>query len=145
TGAMTPGPISSRTIGSLEWNSMKVGVADAPLPESNEHVWTTPRKVDGAANLTTLNESGKPESEKFLFYRGVGKIDAPVVATQAGGAGGKISLSARAESVGDDEHVAIDKLWVMRIDASGTCIGAPVPALASPDARVTVPVALEQQ
>src|SRR5205823_6448129 len=57
TGVMTPGGISNRTIGTLEWNSVKVGEADAPLPEANEHVWTSPRKVEGAASLTTLNES----------------------------------------------------------------------------------------
>ena len=56
--------------GSLVWSGVQVGKAGT-IPETTDAVWLAPRKVN-AAPLTVGDES-----EKFLFYRGVGDVKAP--------------------------------------------------------------------
>lgn len=63
--------LTEQTTGKLAWSGLTVGGSD-PGPQSTSHVWTTPREVS-AANVRAT--SG--ESEKFLFYRGVGHVNAP--------------------------------------------------------------------
>lgn len=62
----TIGHITPNTVGTLEWTGLKIG-GDAPGPKTDARVWLAPRNV-AADGVTT--PSG--ESEKFLFYRGVG-------------------------------------------------------------------------
>jgi len=66
------GHLRSDTVGRLKWPALTVG-SDANGPTTTAHVWTSPRAVD-AASVTTTDR----ESEKFLFYRGVAHIDAPL-------------------------------------------------------------------
>lgn len=66
------GHLHSDTVGALSWPALAVGT-DAKGPDTTEHVWTLPRAVEAASVTTTNNES-----EKFLFYRGVAHIDAPL-------------------------------------------------------------------
>ena len=56
--------------GSLIWSGVQVGKAGT-IPETTDSVWLAPRKVN-AAPLTVGDES-----ERFLFYRGVGDVKAP--------------------------------------------------------------------
>src|SRR5438067_13860199 len=65
-------PITDQTLGRLTWTGLTVG-GDQPGPETTAHVWTAPR---GAPAANVRAASG--EAEKFLFYRGVGHLDAPV-------------------------------------------------------------------
>ncbi|TAL28583.1 MAG: hypothetical protein EPN97_14535 [Alphaproteobacteria bacterium] len=61
--------ITADTAGALSWKGLDVGGAKKG-PETTEHVWLAPRAVQ-ASPVTTA----KGESEKYLFYRGVGKLD----------------------------------------------------------------------
>ncbi|MEZ0225032.1 MAG: hypothetical protein ACAH83_10795 [Alphaproteobacteria bacterium] len=61
--------ITADTVGTLSWKGLEVGGKKAG-PETTEHVWLAPRAVH-ASPVTTA----KGESEKYLFYRGVGKLD----------------------------------------------------------------------
>lgn len=56
---------------SLHWVGVRVGAA-GPMPETTDHVWLAPRQVDAAP--VTVGE----ESERFLFYRGVGDLESPL-------------------------------------------------------------------
>lgn len=64
--------ITPETLGALSWKGLEIGGVK-PGPETAEQVWLAPRAVD-AASVTTV----KGESEKYLFYRGVGRLDASV-------------------------------------------------------------------
>jgi hypothetical protein len=64
--------VTSQTLGQLKWTGLSVG-AKARGPQTDSHVWLAPRKVE-AADVTASNG----ESERYLFYRGVGAIDSPV-------------------------------------------------------------------
>jgi len=71
-------PISDKTVGSLTWTNIKLG-GEAHGPKTDSHVWLAPRNVD-AANVTA--SSG--ESERYLFYRGVGHLDSPLRVVRSG-------------------------------------------------------------
>jgi hypothetical protein len=61
--------LTADTSGTLSWKGLQIGGAKKG-PETTEHVWTAPRAVR-ASPVTTA----KGESEKYLFYRGVGRLD----------------------------------------------------------------------
>jgi hypothetical protein len=65
-------PINSETIGKLAWNGLHIG-GNQSGPATDSHVWTTPRTA-----LSASVRASNGEVEQFLFYRGVGHIDAPI-------------------------------------------------------------------
>ena len=67
-GALTP-----QTVGTLSWNDLTVGVTDTEGPQTSSHVWLAPRAVNAA-----MVRSRSGESEKYLFYRGVGNLGTPL-------------------------------------------------------------------
>jgi len=77
SGTFAFGPITRDTVGELCWNGLRIG-GSAAGRQATEHVWLAPRRV-AAASVTTA--SG--ESERFLFYRGVGHADAPLRVSSA--------------------------------------------------------------
>ncbi len=109
------GRITPHTIGRLTWHGLTVGTS-TPGPKTDAHVWSAPRIVN-ASNVTTGGD--KPESEKYLFYRGVGNLSAPLeVATDA--AKDQIELRGRFEEVlGRSEHLSVGPLWLVQIQSDG--------------------------
>lgn len=71
-GVFDFGQLTPDTVGSLTWTDLAVG-GRAEGPQTDEHVWLAPRQVD-SAGITTQ----EGESEKYLFYRGVGCQKAPL-------------------------------------------------------------------
>ena len=71
-GTFRFGELGRETLGTLAWNGLTLGGAP-DLPETDYNVWLAPRKTQGAAVQTVDGEA-----ERYLFYRGVGKIDAPL-------------------------------------------------------------------
>jgi hypothetical protein len=59
-------------IGRVTWRGLRVGTENA-WPETEEHVWVTPRRVKALGVTTALGES-----ERYLFYRGVGRVPSPL-------------------------------------------------------------------
>jgi hypothetical protein len=68
----TSNPIGADSVSSLAWKKVQFPI-DVSIPNTESHVWVAPRKVQ-AAFISTASEG-----EKFLFYRGVGHLDAPLV------------------------------------------------------------------
>lgn len=74
-----PGALNRSTNGSLRWTGLRLTAnGTANLPQTTERVWLAPRDVPSA---TIINRDAR-EAEKYLFYRGVGSIDAPIVVRQ---------------------------------------------------------------
>ncbi|HZZ27612.1 MAG TPA: hypothetical protein VFE46_06350 [Pirellulales bacterium] len=105
--------LDHNTISNLEWNHLQVGT-QGDGPETTEPVWLAPRNV-AAANVTT--PAG--ESERYLFYRGVGNIDSPLsVSTVA--AQNTLTLQPRfAELLEAARAPVIRWLWLVKIDDHG--------------------------
>jgi hypothetical protein len=109
------GELTRDTVSSLSWETLHVGTRESG-PETTEHVWLAPRKV-GAANLTA--ESG--ESERYLFYRGVGRIRAPLKATLDRKAG-QVTLSANFDEVLSSRQTAhVPPMWLVQVRHDGRC------------------------
>jgi len=65
--------------GSLQWRGLHlISHPSAALPETSEHVWLAPRKVKSTVVATD------DEREKYLFYRGVGNRESPLVVRKSG-------------------------------------------------------------
>ncbi|MFZ4681859.1 MAG: hypothetical protein ACOYMS_05120 [Terrimicrobiaceae bacterium] len=107
--AITPGLENGRllpdTRGKLEWKGLRVG-GDAAGPKTDSPVWLAPREVD-AASVTAA--SG--ETERYLFYRGVANLAAPLRMVRNG-------QSLRAERT-DDKIPAPKKAWLVEVRPGG--------------------------
>ena len=109
------GELTRDTISSLLWNRLQVGTQDVG-PPTDQHVWLAPRKV-AAANVSTLDG----ESERYLFYRGVGRIRNPLRAT-LDRKSGEIALHANFDEVRSSRQTArIPTLWLVQVRADGRC------------------------
>ncbi|RIK75421.1 MAG: hypothetical protein DCC68_21210 [Planctomycetota bacterium] len=130
------GNLTPQTVGSLAWSDLKVGT-DAAGPETNEHVWLAPRKVDAAGVTTPAGES-----EKYLFYRGVGNLRAPLRVVRARDRHKdveKYTLYGNFEGVAAREKpLKIDRLWLADIRKDGTKYRSydPIEATGDPFAKV---------
>jgi hypothetical protein len=84
-----PGAITPGTIGSLQWNDLLVeGKMNGPRTDSR--VWLAPREVQAASVTTTGKEK---ETERYLFYRGVGQINPPLKVTRSAADPNRLELT----------------------------------------------------
>ena len=107
--------ISNDTLGTLTWHNVQIGT-DGTGPKTDAHVWLAPRNV-AAANVTANNG----ESERYLFYRGVGHIDAPIIATRDGS---QLTFQLRSST-----SLPIERLWLAKFDSDGICHAVILPKL----------------
>ncbi len=108
------GPIDASTIGRLTWTNLQVGAA-GQIPETEEAVWLTPRNVHASRVRTSNNES-----EKYLFYRGVGNIASPLsVASDQNRQ--ELTLKANiGDVVPSGDLPSIHHLWLVDIRSEGS-------------------------
>lgn len=117
--AQPVGTLDSSTTGQLEWANLKIG-GEAPGPATTNHAWISPRAVR-ADSLTT--PSG--ETERFLFYRGVGHVNAPIRVVRTDNQLRLFSqLGAR-----EIPRLRVRKLWLAEFRPDGACAFRVLPAL----------------
>ena len=97
------------------------------LPATTEHVWLAPRAV----HSSVVTEGRRQEAEKYLFYRGVGHVDAPLVVREQAG---RLHISPRLSS-----FRPFPELWVVRVQADGQVRYTHMPAGAQGAERVEIP------
>jgi hypothetical protein len=115
------GPITADTRGSLAWHGLEVG-SEKPGPQTEAHVWTAPRQVH-AAGVT----SSGGESEKYLFYRGVGRIDSPLrVVTDL--ATNTLYLRSQAGELAA-KPLAVPAAWLVHVKGDGKAAWRSLPAV----------------
>lgn len=102
----------SNTVGHLEWNDLQIG-GDWPLVDTSAHVWTSPRDVRAA-----LVHAVGGESEKFLFYRGVGHLDAPLKILRDDDTD-ELLFHSQLEGLHVDGALKIPSLWLVDIQPDG--------------------------
>ena len=123
TGAFRPGHLTDDTVGSLEWNDIQIG-GDWPLTNTAAHVWTSPRAVQSA-----LVQATNGESEKFLFYRGVAHLDAPLKIVRDRNTG-ELLFQSQLEDLEVKEPLALRFLWLVDIQPAGRIAFRPLPPIA---------------
>lgn len=99
--------IGQRMTGTLTWKSL-LTTSGATLPETKEHVWLAPRDVK-ASDITVGSES-----ERYVFYRGVGQVEAPLQVIRSGES---ISIYERNVEPGTKWGV----MWLAEFRADGAC------------------------
>lgn len=105
--------LSEKTRNTLSWTGLTVG-ATAAHPQTDSHVWLAPRQVE-AADVTAANGQG----ERYLFYRGVGALNAPLKVVRDGKtlrAGWQLDPALQTAP-----DMRIDQLWYVDIRADGQC------------------------
>jgi hypothetical protein len=112
-------PIDEKTVGTLSWDNLQIGTPAAG-PKTDAHVWLAPRQVN-AADVT----AGNGESERYLFYRGVGHINPPLVVTQEDATAqspGSLVINLRPDqNLGTETTFRIPNLWLAQFDDDGSC------------------------
>jgi hypothetical protein len=114
--------LRSETQGKLIWDNLKIG-GQWPVTNTSEHVWTAPRQVQAATVQTS-----KGESEKFLFYRGVGHIDAPL-RISAARYSPELLIRSQLGQLPAGAPLVIPSLWLVQIQKSGQVAFRTLPAL----------------
>jgi hypothetical protein len=106
------GPLHSDTESKLEWNGLQIG-GQWRVTNTTAHVWTSPRAVQSASVLTTNNET-----EKFLFYRGVAHIDAPLRVSLYRNSG-ELLFRSQPGDLPMNKPLTLRSLWLVDIRADG--------------------------
>ncbi len=75
-GTFDFGPLDKTTVGSLTWHKYRVGHHGTGFTTTESAVWNLPRQVQSAGVTASSGES-----EKYLFYRGVGNFLSPLWVT----------------------------------------------------------------
>jgi hypothetical protein len=91
--------------------------ASGTLQKTDWPVWLTPRAVN-SADVTT----DKGESERFLFYRGVGHVDSPLRVSRDD-SGQSLTITANFPSLesGQANQIEVKSLWLVEIRADKSC------------------------
>ena len=122
-----PGALDRLSESSLQWKALSLAANMERLPSTKEQVWLAPRAVHSAV----VTEGRKQEAEKYLFYRGVGHIDAPLVVREKAG---QLDISPRLAS-----FRPFPELWVVRVQPDGRVRYRHIPAGGQSGVRITIP------
>ena len=104
--------LDANTTGTLDWDNLQIG-GTWPLTNTTEHVWIAPRLVRAAKVRNSVGES-----ERFLFYRGVGHMDAPLRISRDFAAG-ELLIHSQLENLPADRSLQIPCLWLVDINSEG--------------------------
>ena len=123
TGFLRRESLTEETSGTLAWNNLKIGV-EAKGPDTTERVWTAPRAVD-AASLSTTNG----ESEKFLFYRGVGHLACPLQVRRTADSTLLEGYCQVGGALSNCLPLSVSQLWLASFRADGACAFRVLPSV----------------
>ncbi|MBA3700438.1 MAG: hypothetical protein H0W78_16450 [Planctomycetes bacterium] len=101
--------LNAKTTSTLTWRGIRAGGALA-APATDSPIWLAPRAVD-AANLAVGDEQ-----ERYLFYRGLAHLDAPLVARRSAD-GQSLRVTPR---LGDLDPSTVPQLWLADLRGDGT-------------------------
>lgn len=115
--------MTAATASTLEWKGLLVGSRHDGPPTASP-VWLAPRQVTSARVATP-----EGERERYLFYRGLGHLDAPLIARRSAD-GGELEVAARPDALGAGTTLAaIPRLWLADLRGDGTAAMRSVPAM----------------
>ena len=101
--------LDPESIGTLRWEGLQVGT-EGRFPDTADPVWLSPRATR-SAGITAANG----ESEKFLFYRGVGNFSGPLTVSLLRDTG---QLEVRSNSDRPEER-RIPASWLVHVAENG--------------------------
>jgi hypothetical protein len=114
-GARQFGPISETTTGRLAWKNLKLGV-EGDGPQTDSPVWLAPRRVPAA-----MVETEGGERERFLFYRGLGRVESPVAVSREESGERLVVTENFPSGDGRLRHEIVPQMWLVDIRRDNTC------------------------
>jgi hypothetical protein len=110
------GRIQDDTVGRLQWTGLRIGTSGNG-PTTRSQVWLAPRAVE-APEITTTED----ESERFLFYRGVGHVDSPVRIARDSQQG-TLRISAKFPMASRDVNpsYSVPRMWLVNVREDKSC------------------------
>ena len=136
----TVGHLDKNAIGELSWTGLVLG-GQGTGPQTDSKVWLAPRDVKS----TQVTAAGG-ESEKFLFYRGVANVEAPVRVSR--NTGGDLEIRDRnsnQQPTAGPEATRISAAWLVDVRADGVCAVRSLGAMEPREGvRATMPGAFTQ-
>jgi len=129
-GQMSYNPFAALHAGmesKLEWDHLEIGGAAKNLPNTTEHVWTAPRAVQTAA---VLAKNG--EGEKFIFYRGIAHIDAPLKISHDANTG-ELLFRSHLPELHPAKPLAVRAMWLVDIQKDGKVAFRALPSISLDD------------
>lgn len=115
--------LHSSTESKLEWDHMEIGGKTGKMPETTDHVWTSPRAVQ-TASIAAKNGEG----EKFIFYRGIGHIDAPLKISRDTNSG-ELLFRSHLPEVHSSKPLAVRAMWLVDIQKDGKLAFRTLPSI----------------
>lgn len=105
-----PDQLHAARTGTLSWRKLRL-TGDSPTQRTEEHVWLAPRKT------AATSVSAGSETEKYLFYRGVGHLDAPLGVARKDE---KYVIDARGfKSVAARLPLSVRNIWLLDVSVDG--------------------------
>jgi len=105
--------LGPNTESKLEWDNLEIGGAPGTVPDTSSHVWISPRAVQ-----TASVRASNGEGEKFIFYRGIARIDAPLKVSHDPNTGDLLFRSHLGE-LPEDKPLAVRSMWLVDIRKDG--------------------------
>jgi hypothetical protein len=109
------GPLTYKSQGTLSWKDLRVGGTQEG-PATDMPAWLAPRRVPGAASVTTA----AGQTERYLFYRGVGHIDAPLSVARSSDGLSLIVRSRLGNAIQLKPGMTMGPLWLVDARPDGT-------------------------
>ena len=116
------GPLNESVRGKLEWGALALGVPSGltpPLPETDSGVWLAPRAVR-AVQVSAAHSSYSMETERYLFYRGVAHLDAPLRVVRSPSDGQMTVRPQIDERLGLKGPLNVRAMWLVDVKSDGT-------------------------
>jgi hypothetical protein len=130
-----PDALSLSAQGSLKWTGLRLlQEGSSKLPQTSEGVWLAPRNVQSAIVTT----EGGEEAEKYLFYRGVAHLDAPLVVRQRDD---KLTVALRD---GETLLTQIPRSWLVRVLPDGRVWYRALATNEARNGRIELPVSFDE-
>lgn len=107
------GPIEPDAFGRIRWRGLKIGGQGA-APETDSRVWLAPRNVEAAM---VQNPAG--EAEHYLFYRGVGNIQAPLRVLRDDKSGELVIAETHDITASLKQELPLRAMWLAHIRPDG--------------------------
>ena len=113
------GPLNPSVRGKLEWRDLVVG-REPNAPATDFPVWLAPRAVNSAGVATVYPTLAATESERYLFYRGVAHLNAPLRVVHSFGDGQLQVRPQIDERLGLKKALTVRALWLVDVQTDGT-------------------------
>ena len=107
--------LNNYLVGSLQWSDLKLSMTGRP-PKTKDNVWLAPRKVDAAY------VKQEKETERYLFYRGVAHLEAPLRTKHDKKAGEIQFFSPTNFYRYGEKELVIPYLWLLKVKPDGSAL-----------------------